>query len=63
VTALVAQEHPAGPTIQYCPSCPSCTGETTRRHWGIGTMVDVDICIECRGVWLDGGELESITSR
>lgn len=41
-------------------TCPSCTSETTRREWGIGTLVFVDVCIECRGVWLDGGELESI---
>lgn len=48
---------PPAPAI----ACPSCSGETTRRAWGIGTMVFVDICIECRGVWLDGGELEQIS--
>lgn len=40
--------------------CPSCSGETTRREWSIGTLLFVDVCIECRGVWLDGGELEAI---
>jgi Zn-finger nucleic acid-binding protein len=38
--------------------CSSCSGETVRREWSIGTLVFVDVCIECRGVWLDGGELE-----
>jgi RNA polymerase subunit RPABC4/transcription elongation factor Spt4 len=47
---------PPTPTIV----CPECSGETTRREWGIGTMVFVDVCIECRGVWLDGGELETL---
>lgn len=41
-------------------ACPSCQSETTRREWGIGTLLFVDVCIECRGVWLDPGELESI---
>ena len=43
-------------------ACPACASETTRREWGIGTMVFVDVCIECRGVWLDGGELETLVS-
>lgn len=41
-------------------ACPSCQGETTRREWSIGTLLFVDVCIECRGVWLDPGELEAI---
>ncbi|MFO0736581.1 MAG: zf-TFIIB domain-containing protein [Labilithrix sp.] len=41
-------------------ACPSCQSETTRREWSIGTLLFVDVCIECRGVWLDGGELEAI---
>ena len=103
VVHLQTDEHPAGPSIQRCPSCrgafveyedlktienragragaastasqrvwdpptpeircPSCHGETTRREWGIGTLLFVDVCIECRGVWLDGGELEAISGR
>ena len=42
-------------------ACPSCQGETTRREWSIGTLVFVDVCVECRGVWLDSGELETLT--
>lgn len=41
-------------------SCPECNSETTRREWSFSTLVFVDICIECRGVWLDGGELEAL---
>lgn len=41
-------------------ACPSCSAETIRREWGIGTLLFVDVCVECRGVWLDGGELEAI---
>ena len=41
-------------------ACPSCQSETTRREWSIGTLLFVDVCIECRGVWLDSGELEAI---
>jgi Zn-finger nucleic acid-binding protein len=40
--------------------CPSCQSETTRREWSIGTLLFVDVCIECRGIWLDSGELEAI---
>ena len=41
-------------------TCPSCASETTRREWSIGTLVFVDVCVECRGVWLDSGELETL---
>lgn len=41
-------------------ACPSCASETTRREWSFSTLVFVDVCIECRGVWLDGGELEAL---
>ena len=41
-------------------SCPSCGEEMAPREWSIGTLVMVDVCLECRGVWLDGGELEAL---
>lgn len=40
--------------------CPQCDGTMFEREWSIGTMVRVDVCIDCRGVWLDGGELETL---
>lgn len=41
--------------------CVACGGETTSREWSFGTLVFVDVCIECRGVWFDGGELEALS--
>lgn len=40
--------------------CPACGGEMAERDWGFGSEVTIDTCIECRGVWLDFGELEAL---
>lgn len=47
--------------------CPKCSVRPEidlcvmfEREWSIGTMVHVDVCLECRGVWLDPGELEAL---
>ncbi len=55
--ARQAYAIPKGPV-----ACARCGGETTRRRWGINGTTYVDVCIDfdCRGVWLDVGELESI---
>ncbi|MGE5589942.1 MAG: zf-TFIIB domain-containing protein [Bacillota bacterium] len=37
-----------------CPLCNVPMKEVDRRH------VRIDVCPECRGVWLDGGELEKL---
>lgn len=42
------------------PSCPRCKEEMFEREWRMGTMVMIDICISCEGVWLDAGELEAL---
>lgn len=42
------------------PTCPRCKEEMFEREWRMGTMVMIDICITCEGVWLDAGELESL---
>ena len=41
--------------------CPRCTASELleRDHEG----VTVDVCRECRGVWLDRGELEKLIAR
>ncbi|UQA63073.1 zf-TFIIB domain-containing protein [Polyangium aurulentum] len=39
-------------------TCPSCGGEMAEKEWGWGADVTTDVCLECRGVWLDFGELE-----
>jgi Zn-finger nucleic acid-binding protein len=48
-----------------CPRCLEVQPEADmiimfEREWSIGTMVHVDVCLECRGVWLDPGELETL---
>jgi Zn-finger nucleic acid-binding protein len=39
-----------------CPLCNVPMREVDRRS------VRIDVCPECRGVWLDGGELEKLLS-
>lgn len=41
--------------------CPSCSEPMFEREWG-QTLVMVDVCLDCRGVWVDQGELEAIES-
>ncbi|MDI1446612.1 zf-TFIIB domain-containing protein [Polyangium sp. 6x1] len=57
-----AREHGAGTDGEAAAAlvCPSCGGEMAARNWGFGSEVMVDTCIECRGVWLDSGELEAL---
>ena len=40
--------------------CPSCGTATLAERERDG--VNVDVCQTCRGVWLDRGELEKLTS-
>lgn len=40
-----------------CPSCDATLLMTTRQD------VEIDYCPECRGIWLDRGELDKIISR
>jgi hypothetical protein len=57
----IARRAAAPPTKAI--TCPACDSETTRREWRFSTFVVVDICVECRGVWLDPGELEELAGR
>lgn len=41
-------------------ACPSCGDEMFEREWGYGSLILVDACAGCRGVWVDGGELDEI---
>lgn len=43
--------------------CPRCGVAMFTRPWGVATLVDVDSCIDCGGIWLDGGELEQLEAR
>lgn len=41
-----------------CPCCPNSTLVMTDR-----SGIEIDYCPECRGVWLDRGELDKIIDR
>jgi uncharacterized protein len=41
-----------------CPHCPASTLVMTDRQG-----VEIDYCPECRGVWLDRGELDKLLDR
>jgi len=41
-----------------CPTCPDATLVMTDRQG-----VEIDYCPQCRGVWLDRGELDKLIDR
>ncbi|WP_322045755.1 zf-TFIIB domain-containing protein [Paraburkholderia sp. J67] len=41
-----------------CPHCPDVTLAIAERHG-----VELDYCPQCRGVWLDRGELDRLIER
>ncbi len=41
-----------------CPVCPTTTLAIAERHG-----VEIDYCPDCRGVWLDRGELDKLIER
>ena len=41
-----------------CPTCPDATLTMAERQG-----VEIDYCPQCRGVWLDRGELDKILER
>jgi len=44
--------------IMKCPNCPDVTLAISERQG-----VELDYCPECRGVWLDRGELDKLLDR
>ena len=40
--------------------CPRCQ---TNLNIGDKQGIEIDYCTSCRGIWLDGGELEKIIER
>jgi Transcription factor zinc-finger len=40
--------------------CPSCGEIMFEREWTYGSQVRADVCMNCRGVWLDEGELDDL---
>ena len=41
-----------------CPTCPDATLAITDRQG-----IEIDYCPQCRGVWLDRGELDKLIER
>lgn len=48
----------------YCPN-PQCQSSTERPHLLISERsgIEIDYCPQCRGVWLDRGELDKLIER
>lgn len=40
--------------------CPECGIELDRKEYGYCSQILIDACRQCRGVWLDRGELEAL---
>lgn len=55
---VVAAIVPRGAPVSAF-GCPRCAGDCVRTRVG---DVETDACTSCRGVWLDGGELEAATA-
>ncbi|HXG21339.1 MAG TPA: zf-TFIIB domain-containing protein [Methylomirabilota bacterium] len=41
-------------------NCPRDGSPLVRMYSAINRSVVVDICLDCRGIWLDGGEFEKL---
>ncbi len=41
-------------------ACPKCHLTMERREHGGASQVLIDVCTQCRGVWLDKGELQAL---
>lgn len=52
-------DHPKPrPSLATPVACPRCHITLDRRVRG---GVEIDVCGTCRGIWLDAGELDSLT--
>jgi hypothetical protein len=40
--------------------CPRCDRAMERREHGGCSQILIDVCPQCRGIWLDKGELEAL---
>lgn len=50
-----AQEETIG-NIQ----CPKCQGQMERKEYAYCSQVLIDKCLECEGIWLDKGEIQTL---
>jgi len=42
------------------PVCPKCDKPMVTLEW---QETEIDLCLQCRGIWFDAGELESIAGQ
>ncbi|MGM0597761.1 MAG: zf-TFIIB domain-containing protein [Myxococcota bacterium] len=40
--------------------CPKCGTEMIKKEYGLSSQIIIDTCLDCRGIWLDKGELEAL---
>ncbi len=45
-------------TIRRCPACAACLYQFDYPK----TYVEIDLCIECQGIWLDAGEVKELAT-
>ena len=50
-----ARSHKSGPA-----ACPKCGAEMTARSYGFGSQIEIDVCPDDCGIWLDKGEIEAL---
>ncbi|MBA3558819.1 MAG: zf-TFIIB domain-containing protein [Gemmatimonadaceae bacterium] len=50
-------ERAAGERAQHFMKCPKCGGNLKEREYH---SVKIDTCEDCKGVWLDAGELDML---
>ncbi len=41
-------------------NCPNCSTRMKKEEHGLNSMIVVDLCPNCLGIWLDEGELEAL---
>ncbi|PKN45203.1 MAG: hypothetical protein CVU59_09725 [Deltaproteobacteria bacterium HGW-Deltaproteobacteria-17] len=41
-------------------TCPSCAATMEKQEHGFNKWIVIDFCPQCRGIWLDEGELEAL---
>lgn len=40
--------------------CPHCDVPMHAKEYGYCSQIEVDVCIECQGIWLERGELQAL---
>lgn len=40
--------------------CPQCDADMSKREYGYGSQVMIDVCPSCRGIWLHQNEIQEL---